>query len=371
MPRKREPASKRTALTAKRKPATRKPKSSPELRRAAEQARARGEQLGRLYQPLHEAGQAELEKTAAGRKLLEEARALGTETHELYKNIASGRTPYEEGQRLLRRRSEEFRERHKERYLEAYGRHAHLQPSVEAIVQILEPETAADRAWVSETAFLQALSLRPKPAPEEIETVSRGLGDPAPGPQPVASCLVPPFDHREDGYGYVAPLGESLSEANVDGNLFDIGTAWSVFGVPEATRMESWVGGDFAVPAGISSYHLSVDYDFLYFLSGWIGAGFGTASVGVVMAVDKGDGKREKFTGTTDWNTFTAPWYVEFMRNGNVRLTVPFTRDGSSAGKVRALVGLAADSFAVAPLWGLTSAFTRVLVREICLTSAV
>jgi hypothetical protein len=187
MPRKREPSSKRPA-TAERLPRRKKPKTSPELREAAEQNRAGAEQLSRLYQPLHNAGQAELEKTAGGRKMLEEARMLCAELEEIQDKIASGRTPVEAGQRLLFHWTEDFRERHRERYLNAYGRHADLQPSVEAVAQILEPEKAKDTIWVSETAYLQALLLTAKPAPQEIATVGQGLGDPGP---PTASAFLP------------------------------------------------------------------------------------------------------------------------------------------------------------------------------------
>jgi hypothetical protein len=370
MPRKRELSSKQTAASAKRKAPMRKPKSSSELRKIAKETRARAEQLGRLYQPLHEAGQAELKKTASGRKLLEEARTLGSDTEELRKKIASGRTAYEEGQRRLLQRSKEFQARHQERYLEAYGRHAGLQPSVESIVQILEPKKASDRVWVSETAFLQAMNMRPKPAPEAIETVSQGLGDPPAPPQPVHSCLVPPYGHREDGYGYLAPLGDGASDAEVNGNLSTYAMAMATLGIPEATRTEAWVGGDFAVPAGINSFALTVDYDFDFVLIAGAFAGIAFASSGVQIDVDKGDGTRARFPETSDYLGSSAPWGNWTERKENAKVTVSFSRDGSSAGTVRVLVGLASDAFALA-IGGAGEAVCTTFVREICLNSAV
>jgi hypothetical protein len=165
MPRKREPASKRAATTAKRKPATRKPRPrrSPELREAAEQNSARVEELGGLYRPLHEAAEGELAKTASGKKLLRETRALREELNELHEKIASGKTPDEEGRRLADRRREEFLDRHQEQLLEAYASHARLQPPVEAIAELLQPEMASETLWVAETSLLRGMALRPKP----------------------------------------------------------------------------------------------------------------------------------------------------------------------------------------------------------------
>ena len=140
MPRKREPTSKQTATTDKRRPATRKPathkrkpathkpRQSPELREAAEKHLARVEELDGRSRPLREAAEAELEKTASGRKLLKEAQALGDELNALYQDITSGKMGYEEGHRRARRRREEFSDRHGEHLLEVQARVAGLGP---------------------------------------------------------------------------------------------------------------------------------------------------------------------------------------------------------------------------------------------------
>ena len=171
-PSKREPdaPSKRKGTTA----ASRKAKSSPKLRKAHEENLARVEELADLYRPLREAGEAELAKTASGRRALKAAEALGTELSELYKNIYSGKTPYEEGHRLAQRRREKFRDKHEATFLEAHARHVRLRPSAEAVAQILQPEIASHTTWVSETGPLGAMQLQPKPAHEELGNCHTG-----------------------------------------------------------------------------------------------------------------------------------------------------------------------------------------------------
>jgi hypothetical protein len=370
MPSKREPSSKRTA-TAERPP-RRKPKATPELRNAVEQDRARAEQLSRLYEPLHEAGQAELEKTAGGRKMLEEARTLVAESEEIQDKIASGRTSFEEGQRLLFHRTEAFRKRHRERYLQAYGRYADRQPSVEAVAQILEPEKARDTVWVSETAFLQALLLTAKPAPQAVATVSQGLGDPGP-PPPAHSCLTPLYGHREDGYGVIPPLGDGMSDANVNGNLMTNAMALSTANIPEFTRMEAWVGGDFLVAQGSSSFSVTVDYDWEFFFVAAPEFGLATASAGVKIAVDFGDGLLSlRFPERSQCLVTVAPWGNRSDTSGSETVTEHFPRDGSldqTDQKVTVLVGLASDAY-IAALGGVSYSRSSAFVREICLDSS-
>ena len=93
------------------------PTSSREMRDTAEQNLARIEELAGLYRPLHEAGDAELAKTASGRKVLEDARALSSELSELYKRINSGRDPNGESHRLARQRQAEIRDKLRPQYL--------------------------------------------------------------------------------------------------------------------------------------------------------------------------------------------------------------------------------------------------------------
>ncbi len=242
MPRKREPSSKRAATTAKRKPATpkpatRKPKKSTELREAAEQNRTRVEELDGLYR---QAAEAELEKTASGKKLLKEARALGDELGGLYKDIGSGKTALEEGYRRARRQRERFNDKHREQLFEVQAR---LRASGEAVAQILHPEIAHEATWVTESALGKGMVLNSKPPPEDIATVEQGVD----APQPIAICLHPPYPRRED-YSFGSPFVSFVEgRSEVDGHLLvealaiSTGTIWGL-GLPQfRPRAHGWV----------------------------------------------------------------------------------------------------------------------------------
>lgn len=364
-PSKREPdaPSKRKGTTA----ASRKPKSSPRLRKAHEENLARVEELAELYRPLREAGKAELAKTASGRRSLKAAEALGTQLSELYKNIYSGKTPYEEGHRLAQRRREEFRDKHQATFLEAHARHIRLQPSAEAVAQILQPEIASQTTWVSETGALGAMQLQPKPTPEELGTVAQGLD---PTPQPVHLCRNPPYTRREEQFYTVGIPGLSgtSADANVDGHLFIQSYASTEVGVAQSTSAEAWVGSTFPVPAGISSYALTVDYDWAVYQGGWAWFGVAVASYNVAILIDKGDGTPAVSSPQTV-SLLTVPFaggdYA--THEGRMRATFPFTRQ-SDQGTVKVLVGEGchSDVWALsAGAWVTADAF----IREICLDS--
>jgi hypothetical protein len=380
MPRKREPASKRAATTAKRKPATRKPRPrrSPELREAAEQNSARVEELGGLYRPLHEAAEGELAKTASGKKLLRETRALREELNELHEKIASGKTPDEEGRRLADRRREEFLDRHQEQLLEAYASHARLQPPVEAIAELLQPEMASETLWVAETSLLRGMALRPKPDHEivlrpkpdgeELETVGQGLDDPAPVPGPFRSCLQPDYPWRED-YGWAPPIGGALAQAELDGTCVSWGEAWGLYSIPVTAGANAWVGGDFAVPKRLTDYALAIDYYFDFYQFAFALFGVAVSNLDVAILVDKKDGTPpEKYAESIcclvvpfAGGDFSYHW-------GNAKVEHWFRRATSDAANVRVLVG--ADGHG--DVWAYSGAAKfsgSVEVRSICLTS--
>jgi hypothetical protein len=64
--------------------------------------------------------------------------------------------------RLARERHQQFSERYGGQLLDAQARHAHLQPSVEAVALILRPDMASQTTWTSETSFLRSMLLQPK-----------------------------------------------------------------------------------------------------------------------------------------------------------------------------------------------------------------
>lgn len=372
------PSSRKKAPSPQKKggTSTRKPKPSPELREAFEQDVSRVEELDALYRPLREAAEAELSKTKSGRELLEETRAFGTELADLYENIVSGTTPYEEGHRLARRRREEFVERHEEQFLAAYAPHVRLQPSVEAVAQILRPEMAPQTTWLSETAFPRSTLLQPRPAPEDLETAGQALGDPMP-PQPVRSCLGPPYARREE-YPLAPVLGEARAEAELDGQINTDGwcVASPLFPI-HVTIANAWVGHDFAVPAGITSYSATVDYDFNFVGSAVASFGVAVTSMSVGIKIDKGDGTPRE-SSAQSVHLLTVPFIGGdyFHRQGNVKVTLAFKRVGSTtqaepgSGTVRVLVGGDCHGVAVGG-FGVASFRGGVVVREICLNSTV
>ena len=294
-------ATRKRQRTSTRKPATRRPRQqrSPKQREAEKQNLARVKELGELYRPLHEAAEAELAKSASGKKLLREGRALGKELNKLYENTASGKTPSEEGQRLADQRREEFLGRHQEQLLEAYAPHARLEPSVEAIAEVVEPEMASETLWVAETSLHRGMVLRPKPDhemvlpvkpdPEELGTVGQGLGDPAPMPGPIHSCLGPDFPHKEE-YVWSPPTGRALAQAEVNGSLVSWGEAYTGTGIPVSSGAQAWVTADFAVPGGFTEYALLVDYWFEFAENALAYFGVAVANLDVAIQVDEKDG---------------------------------------------------------------------------------
>jgi hypothetical protein len=379
MARKRQATSKRTGTTT-RKPETRtpRPKRSPKLREASEQNLVRVEELAGLYRPLQEAAEAELAKTASGKKLLRETRALGKELKKLQENIASVKTPHGEGQRLADRRREEFVDQHKEQLLEAYAPHARLQPSVEAIAELLQPEIASETLWVAETSLHRGMVLRPKPDhemvlrptpdPEGLGTVGQGLGDPAPMPGPFRSCLVPDYPWRED-YGWAPPIGGALAQAELNGTCVSWGEAWGFFSIPVTAGANAWVGGDFAVPNGRTDYTLAVDYYFDFSQFAYALFGVAVSNLDVAILVDKKDGTPpEKYAESICCLVVPFAGGDYSFHWGFTKVEHWFRRATSDAANVRVLVG--ADGHG--DVWAYSGAAKfsgSVEVRSICLTS--
>ena len=160
--------------------------------RAAQDSLRRVEELAGLYRELQEAGDGELAKTESGRQQLKDREALAVELRALHERMARGETPFYEAREISQDLRNGFREKYHREYLDAYGQHVRLQPSVEAVAYVLHPHLAAGMAWVSETAYLEALALQPKPvSPDTTSTAQQGLGDP--NPWAFRFCLTPPY----------------------------------------------------------------------------------------------------------------------------------------------------------------------------------
>jgi hypothetical protein len=347
--------------------ATPEPTSSREMRDSAEQNLARIEELAGLYRPLQEAGDAELAKTASGRKVLEDARALGSELSELYKRINSGQDPDGESHRLARQRQEEIRDKLRPQYLEAYAPHLHLQPSTEALAQILHPEMARRTIWMSEVSFLQAILLQSKPVPTDRRTVTQGLGGDMAPPLDLPYCLQPQYAHREEQFYNAAIVGDAQADANVDGHLHFNAWAASALGAAQSTGAEAWVGGSFTGLYG-TSYKVTVDFDFWTIQSAFALFGVSVSSVNVAILIDIGD-------GTPPWKTpvWVSPLIVPFVsgdsafHDGTMSFSYNLGRSGSkNPGTVKVFVG-AGGHCDVWAAEGDSSFIGSVFVRRICL----
>jgi hypothetical protein len=373
-------ATARPPRRATRKPATRRPRQqpSPEAREAEKQNLARIEELAELYQPLHDAAQADLAKTPSGKKLLREARALSEELNESQKKSASRRTSRGEGQRLADERHEEFLDRHQEQLREAYAPHARLQPPVEAVAQLLYPDTPSETLWVAETSLHRGLDLRPKPDhemvlrpgpdSEELGTVEQGLGDPAPMPGPLRSCVGPDYPHKQE-YLWSPPTGSAIADANVNGSLVSWGEAYTFAGVPVATGAQPWISADFAAPEGPTEYAVLVDYNFEFASNAYAYLGVAVSNLDVAIQIDKMDG-----TPPERWAESICTLVCPVLAGdhsyhwGKEQVQHMFKRATSDATNLRVWVGADGHADVWAALGG--AKFSGgVEVHEICLAS--
>jgi hypothetical protein len=148
-----------------------KPRASPERRASADQNIARAKAIEALYRPFQEAAQAELEKTESGRAILEEANAFVKELGKLYEDVTAQKTTSAEAGLWVRERQKRFIQAYGEQLFAAYGKQAHLQPSVAAVARILRPEMPERTTWISETSDLGSMLLRPKVIPQDAHSL--------------------------------------------------------------------------------------------------------------------------------------------------------------------------------------------------------
>lgn len=340
----------------------------PEQHKATGQDISRAKALEALYRPLQEAVQAELQKTESGRRLLAEARAFAKDLGELSEGITSGKTPREEGGLQMRERLKKFRQRYGDQFLAAYAQQAHLQPSVAAVAQILRPEMAAQTTWVAETSMLGAMLLHPKAPPQNVGTVSQGLGDP---PPLVQSCVTPPYTKSEF---YLVPAaisdkGDAVGSPE-NGTVEISGDTYTNLLVPVGVYLASaFVGQDFPVPLGPTSYTTTISYDWQCNGLGFAVFGVAIVNCDLAIVIDKRDGTRE--THAREITLLTTPGIAGDTFNheaDDVTVTIPFTRDGSN-GTVRIMVGADGQATVIGFLGGCGLFEAQATVRKICLTS--
>ena len=348
----------------------RRPRASPELRRAADQHVSRAEAVAALYLPLREATDAELKSTKSGRNLLEEANQFVASVDKLSKGMKNGKTSPEEVDLFVREGQRQFRERYGEQLLDAQGRHAHLQPSVAAVAQILRPEMAANTIWVSETSPFGSMLLQPKPTPDDLGTVSQGLDDRRPPPPVQLSSGPPYYDHKEehfllppywnDGPPWGAEASVVTGETSAGGRCLTNGLVVHV----EAALASAFVCGEFPVPKGPTDYSTTIKYD-------WSCSGAGTAMLGVTVinvdlaiVIDNLDGTRE--THAREVSLFTVPVAGGDSfghESPNATVTIPFKRSGLN-GTTRIWAGVDGHCVTVA-VAGYCYFLAKATIREI------
>jgi hypothetical protein len=371
----RKPGRKSSAPPTKNDSSPQKTKATPEMRKTAEQNIARVKALEVLYRPLHEAARAELQKTASGCAALEEMNAVGREIDELSKGISAKKGNRAEVGVQVRERVKKFLAQHGDQLHAAYAKHGILQPSAMAVAQTLRPETAGKTSWVAETSVLGSMLMTPKQLPQDVGTVSQGLGGDM--PPAVQACVTAPYELG--GFDF-----ETLNNATVSWNINPTysssqpvqgyaGVAGeadvnALFGGVGTCFGSAFVGHDFDVPPGPTSYTATITYDWQGDGGGFVIFGIGVVSVDLAILIDLRDGT--KITEAREVSLLTIPVasgdsFEHFATN--VSVTIPFTRDGSN-GTVRIMAGADAQA-TVSAVSGSANYWTEATIRQICIMS--
>jgi hypothetical protein len=343
-----------------------KPRQSRELRAEVEQNVARINEINELYEPLREAADAELTRSAGGKKLLRDRQRLVGQLRRVQKRVEAGELNQYEAQAAFARHMEQFGFEHKERYLAAHSRHAELSPSTDAIVRALHTKDneLTHTRWSAEIEYLEAILLTPKlDTPDDAGTVQQGLGDPA--PQPFGLCLRPPFARQATAnYSQLGSYGfSSTTPAN--------GSLYAGAGAVEAGggSAQALVGGDVSVPSGLTQYEATVSLSYNYDGSSSAVLGAAGCGAGILVRIDRADGTPPLETYTPLFSLLSVvAWGNSASGTGDQVVVVPFTRASSNAGNVRVLAGASCHGDG-GGLWAVSSVLVELQVSEICVRS--
>lgn len=198
--------------------------------------------------------------------------------------------------------------------------------------------------------------LRPKRGLEQLGSVRQGLGDPA--PPPGRACKGAPYARREE-YPFAPVLGSIIANAELDGRLLVDGWCGSGLGIPEASIGVAWVGHDLDLAAGFRRHEATIDDDFDFSGSAMAMWGVSVVNLDVATVLDKRDGTPAEKSAQSVC-TMVVPFVGgdHFFHMGNVRVTLPVTRDTSEAGTVRVMVGVDGHCMSIA-FCGLAFVFGR------------
>jgi hypothetical protein len=137
---------------------------------------------------------------------------------------------------------------------------------------------------------------------------------------------------------------------------------------PGTFLASAFVGQDFPVPPGPTSYTTTISYDWHGSGWGWAFLGIAIVNVDLAIVIDKRDGPRETQAREVSLLTVPVVGGDRFSHDAlNASVTIPFTRDGSN-GTVRIMVGADGQATVVA-LGGYGEFWATATIRQICLTS--
>ncbi len=349
-------------------PDTKPPEGSEGSEGSDDRETARYRELAELYRPIHEAAEATMASSPAGKKALKAAEDVAERLAEVARGIADGEIAVAEGLRATSELRKAFRERHGAAWLDARAANERLHPSTEAIARAIDADALRERqVWKAEIRPFEAILLTPKEAPTDVGTVQQGLGDPEPA-GPVRDCMGPAYVRHETNVN-TQLFSFANASADPSGGIYAGATGVAVAGVGGGASSEGFVGGDVNVPAGHQAYEVVADVDFDYWASSYAIAGASGCGSEIVIRVDKGDGAPgEEQKTSLFWLVSPVLWGNGASGTGNRRLVMPFRRATSSAGQVRVMVGGAshAGAWAASAVASVTALLT---VKGICINS--
>jgi hypothetical protein len=340
---------------------------SSRLEETAHQLEQRARELDGIYQATREAADSELKKTASGQRLLKKRHALGSKLAELHKNLRAGEMTFAEAQRKSHALREQFRSDHQAEFELADAGLARLQPSLEAITEILQINDVSEPGgWVAEIIPMQAVLLTP--AASAVGVVHQGLGA-APALPPVHLCMAPPYARHATAEWSHLGAGTLATSTPATGQLFAQANGFADVVIPGGSAVaEASVGGNLAIPDGYRHCQIDVQFDFNASGMSWAVGGGAFCGASTRVSVDDHDGRTPVDTDRSLFHLVSVvTWGNGTNSSGNASMTVIHERSSAAAGQMSVMVGLGTQGAA----WGFAGqglATASVHVTEICVT---
>lgn len=304
----------------------------------------------RLYEPFHRAVDGELSRSASGRRLLTDRRRLIEQLKSRHPTTISPE---------VKKYREELRAAGHGALLAAAIKHARLLPSAEALISSFsDDDRRVEQVWTVQLLFSQAILIAPKET-DDVAVTRQGLDS---DPPDVAVCIQPPY-LRQDRKSWSFSWGWGYPSTTATTGLTNVYVGASSVGT--AGGAHALVGSDFDIPIGVVQCEAYADVDFEYDVAGWAILGAAAAGSEIVIRVE-GDGVPATEIYRTLF-TLVAPgiWGAGARQSGSARISMPFIRTGSRAGKVRVTVGSSGHAECGGLVGNIVNS-TSVTVNEIC-----